>query len=140
MTFAGVIIFSAWRSIGYGVMIYVSALSRIPRDHYEAAKMEGSDWMHSFRFVTLPHLLPTIGLMFCLTIGSSATVYQTFDVMIGNMRTGAAKVFPLWINELAFQDRHQIGRASAVSFMYMLVMLVILLSTMLVTLRPSKDD
>ena len=137
-TFAGILFFSAWRSLGYSMLIYFSAMRLIPADYYDAAKMEGADLVHCFRMVTLPSLKPTILYLFCVSLSSSAKVYQTFDVLIGDIQ-GKLKVFPLWIYDLAFQDE-RIGRASAVSFMYLLVLIVIMLSTMHITLRSAKNQ
>ena len=138
-TFMSVLILSAWRSLGYGILLYFAAMRRIPLEHYDAAKIEGADWGQCFRVITFPQLRPTIFYLLCNSVSSGAKVYQTFDVLIGDRRDGSAKVFPLWIYDLAFPDE-QIYHAAAVSFMYLLVLAVVMLLTMQFTLRSINDQ
>ena len=55
----GVLILTAWRVVGYAMMIYLSAMQGIPKDYYEAAAIDGADAVQRFRFITNPMLAPT---------------------------------------------------------------------------------
>ncbi len=49
-----------WKNIGYGIILMVSGLTQIPRDYYEAAKVDGAGAFCRLRKITLPLLSPTL--------------------------------------------------------------------------------
>jgi ABC-type sugar transport systems, permease components len=49
-----------WKNIGYGIILMVSGLAQIPRDYYEAAKVDGAGTFWRLWKITLPLLSPTI--------------------------------------------------------------------------------
>ena len=54
------IVMTAWRNLGYLMVIFLAGLQAIPRDLYEAAAMDGSGAWSRFRHVTLPLMRPTL--------------------------------------------------------------------------------
>lgn len=83
-----------WQSVGWGSIIYLSAMSNIDPSLYEAARVDGaSRWKQTFS-VTLPSIMPTIIIMLILQIGHfmsvgtekilllyNSTIYDTADVI-----------------------------------------------------------
>ena len=63
-----IIITSLLKGLGWGSIIYVAAISGIPKDLYEAAIMDGANRWHKIRYITLPSIAPTITLFFILSI------------------------------------------------------------------------
>lgn len=59
-----------WQGIGFGTIIYTSALCSIDASLYEAAKIDGAGRFKQFVHVTIPGILPTIAIMLILKIGS----------------------------------------------------------------------
>ena len=53
------VIMRLW-SVGGGMIIYLAGLQSIPTNLYEAANIDGANWWHRTRFITLPMLSPTI--------------------------------------------------------------------------------
>ena len=53
------VIMRLW-SVGGGMIIYLAGLQSIPTNLYEAANIDGANWWHRTRFITLPMLRPTI--------------------------------------------------------------------------------
>ena len=45
-----------WKSTGYGVVLLLSGLLTIPREHYQVAQVEGASPLQTFRWVTLPQM------------------------------------------------------------------------------------
>lgn len=62
--------FYIWKSIGYGMVIYLAAITSIPIDFYEAAKVDGASVFQQIRFITLPMLKPTFIILLLLSLGS----------------------------------------------------------------------
>jgi putative aldouronate transport system permease protein len=63
------IITGIWKTVGYGAVIYLAALSSIPPEQYEAAMIDGAGRWKQTLHVTLPALVPTIITLFILSIG-----------------------------------------------------------------------
>ncbi len=123
-----VLILTGWHSLGYGMMIYLSAMLGISRDYYEAASLDGATGIQSFRFITLPLLSPTTLFLFITTFISSMKVYQSIDVLTGGGPYQATEVIVYYIYRLAFTDS-RIDRASVVSIFFFVILLIITAST-----------
>ena len=63
------VFFRMWKGVGYGTIIYLSAVTSIDQDMYEAADIDGANsWQKAFR-ITIPNLVPTMIIMFLLSVG-----------------------------------------------------------------------
>lgn len=58
-----------WKGIGYGCLIYISAINGIDRSLYEAASLDGAGLWKQIRYVTLPYLKGTVITLTLLNIG-----------------------------------------------------------------------
>lgn len=66
-----------WKSIGYYIVYFYAGIMDIPRDYYEAAKLDGASNVQQFLHITLPCLKPILYLvLLLLTIGS----FQVFEL------------------------------------------------------------
>ncbi|HEX6288988.1 MAG TPA: sugar ABC transporter permease [Herpetosiphonaceae bacterium] len=73
-----VIIVYVWKNIGYSVVIFLAGLQGIPRELYEAARVDGASAWQRFRYVTLPGLSP---VMFFLVLTGFLSSFQAFDII-----------------------------------------------------------
>ena len=126
---AGVLILTAWRVVGYAMMIYLSAMQGIPQDYYEAARIDGADGVQQFRFITVPLLAPTTLFLFVTTFIASMKVFQSVDVMTGGGPGTATNVMVQWIYNLTFTD-FRTARGAAVSVVFFVILLVCTMATM----------
>lgn len=55
---AVVILMEVWKGYGYMMIMFLSGLSTIPDELYEAARIDGASWIQSFRRITIPMLRP----------------------------------------------------------------------------------
>ncbi len=60
---------SIWQEIGWGSIIYLSTISSIPQDLYEAAEMDGAGRILQTIHITLPGITPTITVLLILRVG-----------------------------------------------------------------------
>lgn len=68
--FRGVLVLSdMWKSIGWGSIIYLAAVTSVDPALYEAAQMDGAGRMKKILYVTLPALAPIITVMFIMESG-----------------------------------------------------------------------
>ena len=136
---AGVLILTAWRVVGYAMMIYLSAMQGIPQDYYEAARIDGADGVQQFRFITIPLLAPTTLFLFVTTFIASMKVFQSVDVMTGGGPGTATNVMVQWIYNLTFTD-FRTARGAAVSVVFFLILLVCTAATMKYSNRNVNYD
>ena len=135
----GVLILTAWRVVGYAMMIYLSAMQGIPKDYYEAAEIDGADSVQRLRFITLPMLAPTTLFLFVTTFIASMKVFQSVDVMTGGGPGTATNVVVQWIYNLSFRD-FRAARSAAVSVIFFLILLVCTAVTMKWSNRSVSYD
>lgn len=67
-------IVSVWHDIGWGAIIYMSAITSIPADIYEAAKVDGCSRFRMMWKITLPNIMSTVMIMLILKVGSMASI------------------------------------------------------------------
>jgi len=54
------IVMSAWRNMGYLVVIFLAGLQTVPKEMHEAASIDGAGAWNRFRYITLPMMRPTL--------------------------------------------------------------------------------
>ena len=72
------ILVTSWWSFPYAMVIVTAAIQSIPKDLYEAVAIDGGSWLAKLRYVTWPHLIPTLGST-ALTLG---IVYLTLITLL----------------------------------------------------------
>ena len=75
-----VLMLTGWRVIGYGMMIYLSAMMGISQEYYEAASLDGANGVQKFFRITLPLLSPTTLFLLVTTFHESFPVGGYPDV------------------------------------------------------------
>lgn len=59
-----------WKTIGWNSIIYLAAMTNINPELYEAASLDGAGRFQKIRYITIPCIKVTIGLLFILSLGS----------------------------------------------------------------------
>ncbi|WP_438433292.1 ABC transporter permease [Gorillibacterium sp. sgz500922] len=60
---------NVWKSLGYGMVVYLAAIVGIDSTYYEAAVIDGASKWHQMKYITLPLMKPVIIIMFILSVG-----------------------------------------------------------------------
>jgi len=60
---------NVWAGFGWGSILYLSALSNVDQEQYEASYIDGASRFQRMRFITLPGIMPTIVIQFILRVG-----------------------------------------------------------------------
>lgn len=119
-----VIIVSIWKSMGYYMVLYLSGLQGIPRELYEAAKVDGASAFQRFRSITLPMLTPTTFFVSIMLTISCFKVFDLISVMTNGGPGRATNVLVYDIYNTAFIN-YEFGYASAISMVLFVIVLVI---------------
>lgn len=64
------VISDLWKGFGFGMIVYLAAISNIDQSLYEAAEMDGANRWKQTLYVTLPSILPMIIVMATLSLGN----------------------------------------------------------------------
>lgn len=134
-----VLMLTGWRAIGYGMMIYLSAMIGISKDYYEAASLDGATAAQSFFKITLPMLSPTTLFLFVTTFISSMKVFQSVDILTSGGPYRATEVFVYTIYKYAMED-FRMDRASVIAIAFFIMLLVVTASTFKISNRNVHYD
>ncbi len=65
---------SIWQGVGWASIIYLSAISSIDQEQFEAAIVDGASRIKQALYITLPNIMPTVVIMLILRIGNMMNV------------------------------------------------------------------
>jgi multiple sugar transport system permease protein len=113
-----------WTTAGTFMLMFIAALQDLPQDVEEAALVDGANRWGVFRYVTLPHLRPTLVLV--LTLGVIGT-WQVFDQMYVMTQGGPAKttLTPAYLSYQSAFSQQLWGQGAAIAFLLFALILVL---------------
>jgi len=117
-----IMVMDVWASFGYYTILFLAGLQAIPSEIYEAARIDGSGFWGTLRFVTVPMVRPmALFVMIINTIRSFQIFIEIFVMTRGGpLNSTLTSVFYLY--DRAFY-RFQMGYASAVAYLLFVVIL-----------------
>ncbi|WP_336632585.1 MULTISPECIES: carbohydrate ABC transporter permease [unclassified Microbacterium] len=121
-----IILASAWKDVGFVMVILLAGLQTINPDLYEAAALDGAGWWRRLRSITLPLLSPSTFFVIVLSLINGFQVFDQVYVMTGGGPNDASRVVVQQVYDLTFRYG-QAGMASALSWLLFFVILVITL-------------
>lgn len=73
-----------WKNIGYNMILFLSGLGSIPKDYYEAARIDGAGPLRSFIHITLPGLAGTVTLVGVMSVLNSFKIFKEIYLITGS--------------------------------------------------------
>lgn len=64
------VFFSAWKNVGYGTIIYLSAIMGIDHEMFDAAEIDGANLYQRIRHIMLPCMVPTMMILLLLSVSN----------------------------------------------------------------------
>ncbi len=120
------VISDIWQEMGWGSIIYLSALTGVSRELYEAAAIDGAGRWKQTIHVTLPCIMPTIAIMLILRLGNILNVgYEKIILLYNDLTRPAAEVISTYVYEKGLLDRNY-GFSTAVGLFNSVVNIVFL--------------
>jgi multiple sugar transport system permease protein len=121
VTIAGV-----WFLMGYYMLIFLGGLQDIPKEYYEAARIDGAGPVSSFWYITLPLLRPTSFFVLLVSTVAAIAGAQAFDLVYVMTRGGPANSTTLLVTYIyaqAFQFS-AFGYAAAMAALLVVLMMI----------------
>jgi multiple sugar transport system permease protein len=128
---------TVWWTLGFNAVIFLAGLQDIPRDLYEAAKVDGAGPVASFWNVTLPGLRPVMLFVVMTTIIASANMFGQSYIMTNGApgQETRTAIFEIAITGLR---NFQMGSAAAAS--WILTLTLIMLSLIVFALFRERTE
>jgi multiple sugar transport system permease protein len=127
-----------WRHMGLVALLFYAGIQTIPRDIYEAARIEGAGPWKNFWRITLPLLRPTLVFVLITSIIGSFQVFDSIAVTTQGGPVNSTRTIVWYIYESAFEN-FKMGYASAMSCALFVCLAVATLIQMRI-LRSDKSE
>jgi len=121
-----IVLVGAWKYFPFVVIAVLARLQTIPEPLYEAARIDGAGAWSRFTDVTLPQLREVLVVVVLLRAIWDFKEFDLIYLLTGGGPVIATQTLPLMVYKEAF-GLNEMGRASAVAVVMMLVMLVFML-------------
>lgn len=119
-----IILFAVWKNFGYNMVIFLAGLQAIPKDLYEAARIDGASRWQQLLHITLPMLGPVLLVVGVITVSGYFQLFAEPYVMTrGDPLQSTVSVLYFMFEE-GFKWWN-LGRASAVAFLLFLIILAV---------------
>jgi putative aldouronate transport system permease protein len=127
-----------WQEVGWGSIVYLSAISNIDPQLYEAAVVDGAGRFRQMLHVTLPALVPIILTLLILRMGSVLSVgYEKTILLVNPITTEAGEVISSYVYRRGLIDRSW-SFASAVGLFNSVINLFFLIGTNYVSKKAGE--
>ncbi|WP_197071814.1 ABC transporter permease subunit [Paenibacillus sp. FSL R7-0273] len=125
-TWMAMTLWSVWKGLGWGAIMYIAAITGIDQEIYEAARVDGAGRFRLMWHVTVPGLMPTFFVLLLLSIGNFINNgMEQFYVFQNAMNTNHIEVLDLYVYNIGMTNSN-FGFATAVSMLKSLVSLFLL--------------
>lgn len=119
-----IMILGIWKGIGWTMVMYLGGLASIPRELYEAAKVDGANRWQQFWRITLPLLRPTITFVLIMLVIGSFNVFISVYIMTDGGPMGQTEVALTYMYRYAF-DYLELGYGAAISYILAIIIFII---------------
>ena len=69
-TYIAMLLWSTWKGLGWGAIMYLASIAGIDQEMYEAARVDGAGRFQLMRYITLSELMPTYFVMLMLSVAN----------------------------------------------------------------------
>jgi len=132
-----IVLMFLWKNIGYNMILFMAALSNIPRDMIEVAELEGAGAWYRFVHIKLRYLSPTILFVFILSLINSFKIFREVYLLTGNYPYDKLYMLQHFMNNTFNKLDYQ--KLSAAAVLFAIVMIVIMAVLMILENIFGKD-
>lgn len=127
-----VLITTIWQLFPFTAVVLLSALQSVPKELIEAATMDGSGPLWTFRAVTWQVLKPTVGLLTLLMTIWSLRRFELIWLMTKGGPVGSTKTLVIDLYSQAF-DSQELGVAAAIGMVGVVISLLVISAGRMIT-------
>ncbi len=132
------IISGLWQNMGWSAAIYISALTAIDTELYDAASVDGANKWQQLTRITLPCIWPTIVIQLILKVGHIMSVgYEKVLLMQTSTNLGVSQIISTFVYEKGISAQ-QYDYATAIGLFNSVINLIVLLSVNRIAKKRSE--
>ena len=132
-------IVGVWQSMGWGTILYLSAITGINMELFEAAKIDGANKVQQIWHVTLPGIRSTIVVLLILNVGQMMNISFDRPYIMGNTRVqNYCDVLSTFVYRAGITNA-KFDRATAIGLFQSVVGLIMVGTANFVTKRLGED-
>lgn len=119
-----VVMVDIWHQVSFMIVLLLAGLSALPREPYEAARVDGASALRSFWHITLPLMWPVIAVTLLIRLIFAVKTYDLVYIMTRGGPGVATDLVSYFIYRTAFVSLN-VGEASAMSAILLIVILTL---------------
>lgn len=123
--FAVLIFTYLWKNSGYNMILWLSGMDGISKDLYEAAEVDGAGYRQKLFYITVPNLLPTLGMLSVLSLLNTFKVFREAYLVAGKYPHDSIYLLQHLFNNWFYSL--DLGRLTAGAVIMAIVMLIVIL-------------
>ncbi|MEU4547230.1 carbohydrate ABC transporter permease [Nonomuraea dietziae] len=121
-----VIVVQVFKNVGLNMVLFLAALQGVPKELFEAARLDGASAWTRFRRITLPMISPTVLLTSIITVAGSLQVFAQIAVLTQGGPGTSTTVLVYYLYQQAFQFHH-FGYGATLSVLLFVIVLALTL-------------
>jgi multiple sugar transport system permease protein len=119
-------IYGIWTYMGYDAVVFLAGLGGISPELYEAARIDGANKWHEFRYITFPLLSPTTFYLVMIAVIGTFQAFTQIYIMRTPAASRAVDVVSLYVYDTV-STNNQLGYGSALAIVLFAVILILTL-------------
>ena len=132
-----VILLFLWKNLGYNMILFMAALSNVPRAQLEAAEVDGAGAVRRFFTVKLRYISPSLFFVTLLSLINSFKIFREVYLLTGGYPYGSIYFLQHFMNNTFKSLDYQ--KLSAAAIVMSAVLLVVILIIFILEDRFGKD-
>ena len=96
---------AVWQGLAIPTVLFMAGLQTVPEELLESASLDGATAWQKFRYITIPFLVPTITMVFVLTLKQGLMVFDLIMSMTQGGPAGATESMAMLIYNHGFVER-----------------------------------
>ncbi|ULL16576.1 sugar ABC transporter permease [Paenibacillus sp. H1-7] len=125
--FLVVVIVGIWKSFGMKMVYWLAGIQSLPKEIFEAAKIDGAGPLQMLRYITVPLLLPVGSVILLMSAVNALHVFDLVKAMTDGGPAFKTDMVDVYIYRYAFSGKGEarVGFASAAGVLYGIVVMAI---------------
>lgn len=131
---------TVWSHAAFPALILLAGLQTVPEEYLEAARIDGASWWQTQRLVVIPTLRRLFLLIALISVMDSLRVFDQILMITPSAQNLGTESILVYVYDVALAESQQLGLASAVSVMTMLLTFLILVPLLRENYREVRQQ
>ena len=119
-----IIIVTVWKGLGWTMLFYLGALEKVPESVYEAADVDGANYLQTLVHITIPLISPTTVFLIVINLISTVQAFDQIKVLSQGGPAGSTRTLIYMYYQSAFEN-FDVGMASALSIIVLVIIVIL---------------